>query len=449
MTLHLPSQLLTLNRIRNEQLPHLDSLRHTGRIRKLVGLTLESHGPQASIGDLVQLRSLNESSNALAEVVGFRDNRVLLMPLDGLHGIRAGDEVYPLNEGFRIPIGPAMLGRILDGLARPIDDQPPPPAEAYWPVHRPAPNALQRRRVTDFFHTGVRSIDTSLTCGYGQRMGIFAGSGVGKSTLLGMICRHSSADINVIALIGERGKEVRDFIEDSLGPEGLAKSVVIVVTSDRPPLQRVRGAEVAMAIAEYFRDQQKNVLLVMDSVTRYAMAQREIGLAIGEPPTTKGYPPSVFGLLPALLERAGNNERGSITAFITVLVEGDDLNDPIADTVRGILDGHIVLSRKLANTGIYPPIDILASLSRVTNQVCTPEHLETARQIRNILATYAKSEDLINIGAYEHGSNPAVDEAIEKYPLLVELFRQRLEEFTPWPETMARVQAILSTQHNT
>ena len=424
----------------------IDHFRQVGRITKLVGLTLESHGPNASIGDLVSIHSKTTQEDVFAEVVGFRDNRVLLMPFDSIKGIACGDDVTQVNEGFRISVGDQMLGRVIDGLGNAIDGKGDWDYEAIWPVHRAAPPSMSRIRIDKQFVTGIRAIDSALSCGIGQRIGIFAGSGVGKSTILGMLCRHSDADVNVIALIGERGKEVRDFIEDSLGPEGMKKSILVVVTSDQPPLQRVRGAELAMAIAEYFRDKSKKVLLVMDSVTRFAMAQREIGLAIGEPPATKGYPPSVFSLLPRLLERAGNNDKGSITGCFTVLVEGDDLNDPIADSVRGILDGHIVLSRELAMRGHYPAIDILASISRVINNVTTVEHLEASRQVREILGTYKKVEDLINIGAYQGGTNPKIDWAIQKKEPLDGYLRQGINEYSNWDEAFEELKLVLN-QH--
>jgi len=420
---------------------HINTFRSVGRIVKVVGMTIESEGPQCSIGDLVKIAS--HGGDCFAEVAGFRDDRVLLFPLEGLEGVRSGDHVVPVSEGLRVPVGPGLLGRVIDGLGRPIDGKGPIPAETYWKVKRAAPNSMLRTRITEPFITGVRSIDAMLTCGKGQRMGIFAGSGVGKSSLIGMICRNAAADLNVISLIGERGKEVLDFIEDSLGPEGLARSVVLVSTSDKSPLQRVKGAETAMAIAEYFRDQSQDVLFVMDSVTRYSMAQREIGLAVGEPPATKGYPPSVFSIMPALLERAGTNQFGSITGFFTVLVEGDDMNDPIADTARGILDGHIVLSRELAAQGHYPAIDILPSISRVMTGVVGREHQHYAQKLRSLISTYRKSEDMINIGAYSRGSNPQIDEALAKHQAIEALLVQDLNNMTELPETEQLMKEIV------
>jgi FliI/YscN family ATPase len=420
-------------------------LRSLGSITKLVGLTVESKGPVCSVGDLVSIISSSDSSKQnFAEVVGFRDDRVMLFPLDTIQGVKSGDRVVLVNEGFTIPVGQALLGRVVDGLCRPIDGGPPIIPEARWKVKRQAPNSMMRKRITEPFITGVRAVDSAIMCGCGQRMGIFAGSGVGKSSLLGMICRNSISDLNVVSLIGERGKEVLEFIEDSLGEEGLKKSLVVVSTSDKSPLQRVKGAEVAMAVAEYFRSLGVSVLFVMDSVTRYAMAQREIGLAVGEPPATRGYPPSVFNMLPALLERAGTDREGSITGFFTVLVEGDDMNDPIADTVRGILDGHMVLTRRLATQAHFPSIDILESISRVMSGVAQPDHMKLAYEMRRLLAAYRRAEDLINIGAYKEGSNPEIDRAVKKKPLIDEFLKQGLFENAGWGATFARMREILT-----
>lgn len=422
------------------------TIRSVGEVRKVVGLTIESAGPGASLGDMLIVET-SKGVKSFAEVVGFKENRALLMPVDGIEGVSCGDRVYKINEGFRINVGRSLLGRVIDGLGRPLDGMGQPESESRWKVLRKPPESMSRPRIKRQFFTGVRSIDTTLACGNGQRVGIFAGSGVGKSTLLGMVCRRSSSDVNVIALIGERGKEVRDFIEESLGEEGMAKSVVVVVTSDRPALQRVKGAEVAMAIAEYFRDQGLDVFFMMDSLTRYAMAQREIGLAIGEPPATKGYPPSVFGMLPRLLERAGTSAKGTITAFCTVLVEGDDMNDPIADTVRGIVDGHIVLSRELAMQGHYPPVDILSSVSRVINNVATPEHRLMAQEMREQLSIYKRAEDLIAIGAYKSGSNEEIDHAIKLHIPLGKFLKQSLsEEPRSWDDVYEELKQILNQQ---
>jgi flagellum-specific ATP synthase len=358
-------------------------------------------------------------------------------------GIRVGDCVEAVAEGFRVPVGDALLGRVVDALGQPLDGGPPLDHSPLAETENQPPSAMSRPRITAHLPTGVRAIDAAIPCGHGQRLGIFAGSGVGKSTLLGMLCRNASADVNVIAMVGERGKEVRDFIETTLGPQGLAKSVIVAVTSDRPAMQRVKAPETAMTIAEHFRDQGKNVLLVMDSLTRYAMAQREIGLAAGEPPATRGYPPSVFGMLPRLLERAGNSARGSITGFFTVLVEGDDMNDPVADTVRAIVDGHIVLSRSMATAGHYPPIDVLESVSRSANEVSTPEHRRLARALRRNLAVYARTADMLAIGAYKRGSDPQIDRAVELKPLLDRFLQQELDDPTPWPEALAHLRKIL------
>lgn len=421
----------------------VNTFRSLGRIVKVVGMTIESEGPQCSIGDTVRIDAAGGA--CFAEVAGFRDDRVLLFPLEGLEGVRSGDPVLRVSEGLQIPVGPELLGRVIDGLGRPVDGKGPIRAEAYWKIRRAAPNSMMRTRITEPFLTGVRSIDAMLTCGKGQRMGIFAGSGVGKSSLIGMICRNAAADLNVISLIGERGKEVLDFIEDSLGEEGLRRSVVLVSTSDKSPMQRVKGAETAMAVAEYFRDQGQDVLFVMDSVTRYAMAQREVGLAVGEPPATKGYPPSVFSIMPALLERAGTNQHGSITGFFTVLVEGDDMNDPIADTARGILDGHIVLSRDLAAQGHYPAIDVLPSISRVMTGVVDREHIVYSKKLRSLISTYRKAEDMINIGAYSRGSNPQIDEAILKKNAIDELLVQELDSRAEYQETLQLMKEIAAS----
>ena len=414
-----------------------------GQISQQVGLMVESTGPAACQGDQVTIKN-SEGTSYKAEVVGFREDKLLLMPVDKLEKLRPGDLVLPSKSGFRIPVGPQLLGRVIDGMGRPLDGKGPIVSPQSYPIKSPPPSPMNRPRVNEQFVTGVKTIDSFLSCGKGQRIGIFAGSGVGKSTLLGMVSRNCSASINVIALIGERGKEVLDFIEESLGEEGLARSVVVVVTSDQSALHRVRGADTAMAVAEYFRDQGEDVLFVMDSVTRYAMAQREIGLSAGEPPTTKGYPPSVFGLLPELLERPGNSHQGSITAFITVLVEGDDMNDPIADTVRGILDGHILLSRNIAARGLYPSIDILHSISRVMKDVTQPEHQALALKLREIMATYHQAEDMINIGAYAPGSNPQIDQAIQKNPEIEKFLKQGLNDNVPFEDCINQLLSLVS-----
>lgn len=404
-----------------------------GRVSQVIGMTIESLGPRSSVGDTVLIVA-DDGSAVPAEVAGFRDRFVLLMPVEHLDGVRPGARVVPLRNSARVQAGYGLLGRILDGLGRPIDGKPLPDGLTTINTEASAPHPLRRARLSKVFSTGVRAVDGLMTCAEGQRTGIMAGSGVGKSMLLGCIARQSCATVNVIALIGERGREVREFIEDYLG-DGLSKSVVIVATSDQAALMRKKGAFTATAIAEYFRDQGENVLFLMDSVTRFSMAQREIGLAAGEPPTTKGYPPSVFGLLPRLMERVGAAELGSITAFYTVLVENDDMNDPIADTSRSILDGHIVLSRDLASANHYPAIDILHSLSRAMSQVVTDSHRTSAGRLRSLLATYRKAEDLLNVGAYVKGANPMIDEAIAKIGSINAFLRQLPQEQNPWAET--------------
>ena len=406
---------------------------HVGRIVKVTGLLIESSGPNVSYGDQVFIHDENTGKKHIAEVVGFNDDRIMLMPVDHLQSIRPGSKVTPCSEGFTIKVSPALLGRVIDGMGRPLDGKGPINGDRFK-VQRQAPDPFSRPRINQLFQTGVKAIDSCITCGKGQRVGIFAGSGVGKSTLLGMISRNCLAQVNVIALIGERGKEVMDFIEESLGEEGLARSIVVCVTSDQTALHRVRGADTAMAVAEYFRDAGNDVLFVMDSVTRFAMAQREIGLSAGEPPTTRGYPPSVFAMLPKLLERAGRNDKGSITAFITVLVEGDDMNDIIGDTVRSILDGHIVLSRKIASRGRYPSVDVLESVSRVIKDVTEEEHRQANIDLRKLLTTYREAEDMINIGAYVRGSNPDIDKAINRNKSIEEFLGQRVDEKFDWEE---------------
>lgn len=389
-------------------------VQYKGRVSKVVGLTIESIGPQVQVGEMCKIFPVKSDVPVMAEVVGFTENAVLLMPLGDMQGISPGATVIASGNSHEVQVGDSLLGRVLDGLGQPIDDKESLNVSRAYPVNNMPPNPLSRMRIREPLPLGVKVIDGMLTCGRGQRIGIFAGSGVGKSTLLGMIARNTVADINVIGLIGERGREVKEFIENDLKEEGLSRSVVVVATSDQPALVRKKGALLATSIAEYFRDQGKNVILMMDSLTRFSMAQREVGLAIGEPPVTKGYPPSVFAELPRLLERSGNSDKGSITALYTVLVDGDDMNEPIADTVRGILDGHIVLSRALANKNHYPAIDVLASVSRVMPSIMSAEHMKRVGVMRDLLATYKDSEDLISIGAYVKGSSKKVDFAIEK-----------------------------------
>lgn len=411
-----------------EALKHIDPVRVNGKVAQIIGLTVESEGPDAAIGEVCLIYPVRGGSPIEAEVVGFRDNRVLLMPLGELQAIGPGCDVVATGRPLTVQVGSELLGQVLDGLGRPLDGGRLPARMPRYSTQSVPSNPLKRPRVTDPLGTGVRCIDGLLTVGQGQRMGIFAGSGVGKSTLLGMIARNTSADVNVIALIGERGREVLEFIERDLGPEGLARSVVIVATSDQPALIRIKGALIATSIAEYFRDRGMNVMMMMDSVTRYAMALREVGLAIGEPPATRGYTPSVFAALPKLLERAGTGPTGSITAFYTVLVDGDDMNEPIADAVRGILDGHIVLSRHLAHKGHFPAIDVLASISRVMKDIVASEQQEAAEQLKRLLSVYRDSEDLINIGAYQRGTNPQIDKAIQFIDAINDYCRQRTTE---------------------
>jgi flagellum-specific ATP synthase len=387
-------------------------VRYSGKVTKVVGLTIEAEGPETHIGALCHVFSQNNRM-VLAEVVGFKDKKVLLMPIGDMSGIGPGNLVVAADKDLAVGVGPNLLGRVLDGLGNPMDGKGPVDIEKYYPVNNMPPNPMTRPRITQPLPLGVKCIDGLMTVGKGQRLGIFAGSGVGKSTLIGMIARNTKADINVIALIGERGREVRDFLERDLGEEGLKRSVVVIATSDQPALIRLKGALAATAIAEYFRDCGKDVLLLMDSLTRFSMAQREIGLAIGEPPVTRGYTPSVYAIMPKLLERSGTSSKGSITGLYSVLVDGDDMNEPITDTARGILDGHIVLSRKLAHKNHYPAIDVLASISRVMTDIIDNEHKECANELRRNLAIYTDAEDLINVGAYVKGSNPEIDLAIQ------------------------------------
>lgn len=400
-----------------------------GKVAKVVGLTVESIGPEAKLGDLCRIVVDKESGNyVMAEVVGFHDNRLLLMPYESMDGIGVGCVVENTGHPLTVSVGNELLGHSLDGLGRPTDTEEEIVLPAQYPADCLPPDPMKRKIIDQVLPLGVKAVDGLLTVGRGQRIGIFAGSGVGKSTLMGMFARNTKADINVIALIGERGREVREFIERDLGPEGMARSVVVVATSDKPALIRKKAAMTATAIAEYFRDQGRDVLLMMDSLTRFSMAQREIGLASGEPPVTRGYPPSVYAELPKLLERAGTSERGSITGLYTVLVDGDDFNEPITDTARGILDGHIVLNRKLAQKNHYPAIDVLASISRVMSSIASKEQKEYAGKLKNAMATYAEAEDLINIGAYKSGSNPEIDYAIAKNKAVNEFLLQRTDE---------------------
>lgn len=421
----------------------------TGQVNQVIGLTIEAQGLPVQIGELCYIAAKENGKHTPtkaeipAEVMGFRDDRTLLMPLGEMRGIGPGSLVRASGTSLMVPVGDGLLGRVIDGLGRPIDGKGPISYTTTYPTSAAAPPPLGRIPIEQPLETGVRAIDSLITVGKGQRIGIFAGSGVGKSTTLSMIARHSQADISVIALIGERGREVQEFIKRDLGEAGLARSVVIVSTSDQPALVRLKGAWVATAVAEYFRDQGRDVTFLMDSVTRFAMAQREIGLAIGEPPAMKGYTPSVFALLPKLLERTGTSEKGTITSFYTVLVEADDLNEPITDAVRSILDGHIVLSRDLATQNHYPAIDVLESVSRVMPAIVDKPHLHLAGQLRDLLAAHHKANDLINIGAYVQGSNPTIDAAITLMPAMLDFLQQGADDPTPYLETVTRLQQIL------
>ena len=398
-----------------------------GKVTKVVGLTIESLGPEAKLNDVCLIK-LDDGSKVSAEVVGFADNRLLLMPYESVEGISVGAIVENTNHPLEIPVGNELLGHTVDGLGRPTDMDELLQLHQTYPVDAPPPDPMERVIINEVLPLGVKAVDGLITVGKGQRIGIFAGSGVGKSTLMGMFARNTKAEINVIALIGERGREVREFVENDLGPEGMARSVVVVATSDKPALIRKKAAMTATAIAEYFRDQGMDVLLMMDSLTRFSMAQREIGLASGEPPVTRGYPPSVYAEMPKLLERAGNSAVGSITGLYTVLVDGDDFNEPITDTARSILDGHIVLNRRLAQQNHYPAIDVLASISRVMSAVASKDHKKVAGTLKNVLATYSEAEDLINIGAYKPGSNKNIDFAISKIDSVNNYLLQETDE---------------------
>ncbi len=418
-----------------------------GKVRRVIGLIIESLGPQASLGELCRIYRRADSAPVLAEVVGFRDNFVLLMPYGEMEGINPGSIVEATGSVLKISVGDQLKGRILNGLGQPMDDLGALTVTGERPITSRAPHPLKRQRISEQMLTGIRAIDVFASCGKGQRLGIFAGSGVGKSVLLGMIARQSKATINVIGLIGERGREVREFIEQDLGVEGLARSVVVAVTSDEPALMKLKGVMTATAIAEHFRDQGHDVILMVDSVTRVAMAQREIGLAVGEPPATKGYTPSVFAMLPKLLERAGAGERGSITGLYTILVEGDDFNEPISDQVRSILDGHVTLSRKLAHRKHYPAVDVLQSVSRVMVNIVSPLHRDLAGEARKLMAIYSENEDLINIGAYVKGSSIEIDTAISKVPKLNDFLQQDIAAASPdFESDIVRLQGIVENE---
>ncbi|MGA2324782.1 MAG: FliI/YscN family ATPase [Bryobacteraceae bacterium] len=420
---------------------HADPYRWTGTVVAMTGLLVESSGPAVAVGDFCEIHSA-DGRRIRTQVIGFRDGHVLSMPFEETSGLELGSLIVARKEDARVEVGPGLLGRVLDGFGKPMDGGPPLEAAGAYELYKAPPGPLEREPIVELLVTGIRAIDSLLTCGKGQRIGIFGGSGVGKSMLLGSMCRHNFADVSVVGLIGERNREVRAFIDQDLGPEGMKRSVVVVATSDRPAPLRIRACFVALAIAEYFRDQGADVLLVMDSVTRFAMAQREIGLAAGEPPSQKGYTPSVFSLLPQVFERAGKFRRGSITGFFTVLVEGDDITEPIADAVRAILDGHVVLSRQLASLGHYPAIDVLNSVSRLSTQVASPEQRDAARRLREALSTYQQSEDLIQLGAYVSGSNPRLDSAIRSRRQLLDFLQQDISGKSPLAETVSRMQGL-------
>ncbi len=423
-----------------------DLLEYSGRISQIVGLTVEANGPIAKMGDLCRIYTHHGDGYVPAEIVGFRDKKVLLMPFGPLSGVGPGNRVVSSGKTLTVGVGPELRGRVIDGLGNPMDNKGPVRIETEYPIENDPPNPLVRRRIHDILPLGIRAIDGLLTIGSGQRVGIFAGSGVGKSTLLGMIARNATADINVITLIGERGREVNDFIEKDLQAEGLAKSVLVIATSDQPALIRVKCAMVGTAVAEYFRDQGLKVLLMMDSLTRFSMAQREVGMATGEPPVSRGYTPSVYATLPRLLERSGSSDKGTITGLYTVLVEGDDMNEPIADTVRGILDGHIVLNRKLAQLNHYPAIDVLQSISRLMSDISSPEQKAAAGFIKNMMAVYQEAQDLINIGAYQAGSSREIDEAIRLHGPIENFLIQNVDSHFNFDNTLEKLEAIyLST----
>ena len=427
----------------NEAIDSCKSMNMIGKVVQIVGLVIQCNGPNVSMGELCYVQSHFDDVEPLpAEVVGFREGYVLLMPLGETKGIGPGCQVVSAQKVLQVKVGPELLGRVIDGLGNPIDGKGPILCKSEYPIQADPPAPLDRPVIKDSLYVGVRAIDGLITMGQGQRIGIMAGSGVGKSTLLSMIARNTEADISVIALVGERGREVKEFIERDLGEEGLKRSVVVVATSDKPALVRIKGAMTATAIAEYFRDQGRKVILMMDSVTRFAMAQREVGLTVGEPPATRGYTPSVFALLPRLLERAGTSAKGSITGIYTVLVDGDDMNEPIADAVRSILDGHIVLSRNIAAQNHFPAIDVLASVSRVMSAVVPKEHMEANRKLRALMAVYKEAEDLIHIGAYVKGSSQKIDEAVQKIDAINEFLCQGVFEVQGFEETIQRLEGI-------
>jgi flagellum-specific ATP synthase len=423
------------------QVSEIELMPWAGEVTEMVGLLIASRGPVASVGDFCEVQT-SSGRCVRSQVVGFRNERVLSMPLEEVDGLQLGNRVIARNAESQLRVGPGLLGRVLDGFGQPIDGGPPLQGSDTYPLYNAAPSPLEREHITEPLVTGIRAIDGLLPCGKGQRVGIFGGSGVGKSTLLGAMSRHNDADVTVIALVGERNREVRAFLDNELGPEGRNRSVVVVATSDRPAPLRIRACFVALAVAEYFRDQGKNVLLVVDSVTRLAMAQREIGLAAGEPPSQKGYTPSVFAMLPKIFERSGHFKKGSITGFFTVLVEGDDFNEPICDAVRGILDGHFILSRELAEAGHYPAIDVRQSLSRLTPRVAPAEQLRQLHKMREALALYHDSQDLIQLGAYVAGSNPKLDASIRQRGEILNFLKQDSHAFSPVADTLQRLAKV-------
>jgi flagellum-specific ATP synthase len=437
-------QMINLDKY-HHKLASVDPILSHGRVSRVVGLVAEANGPSCRLGAICDIYTDGDQHKVSAEVMGFKENKILLMPLEEIRGIAPGSRVVARKAKGTVPVSEHLLGRVIDGLGQPIDGRGPVAVETEYPIYVNPINPLQRDRITQPLDIGIRAVNGLLTIGCGQRMGIFSGSGVGKSVLMGMIARQTNADVNVIALIGERGREVNDFLEKELGEEGLKRSVVVVATSDHLPLIRMRGAFIATAIAEYFRDKGKHVNLMMDSVTRFATAQREVGLAIGEPPTTRGYTPSVFALLPKLLERAGTAKgSGTITGLYTVLVEGDDMNEPIADAVRSILDGHIVLTRDLASQNHYPAIDVLKSVSRVMIDITASAHKANANQLKETLASYRKAEDLINIGAYEKGSNPKIDYAVQMIDKINDFLQQDRSEKVTFNESVEQLAKLCS-----
>lgn len=418
-----------------------------GRVSQVIGMVVESLGPGIPVGSICEIEVFKGSDKVLAEVVGFREGRVLLMPLGEMRGIEPGSAIRLVGGQAKVPVAESLLGRVIDGLGNPMDGKGPLDTKEFYPLYADPLNPMERERIREPVDVGVRSINGLLTLGKGQRIGILAGSGVGKSTLLGMVARHTAADVSVIALVGERGRELKDFIERDLGPQGLARSVVVVATSDQPPLVRMRGAYLATAISEFFRDNGRDVILMMDSVTRFAMSSREVGLAIGEPPTSRGYTPSVFGQLPKLLERAGTcRGKGSITGIYTVLVEGDDMNEPIADAVRSIVDGHIILSRDLASQGHYPAVEVMNSVSRCMVDVVDPDQVRAGRRFLEIMSVYRRAEDLINIGAYANGSNPKIDNAIEMIDRLNAFLKQDVEEKVSFKESVKQLHDVFNVE---